>query len=71
MSNRKRPTVVVWIVPLLIGLLGFNRVMQSPQFEYYRTIDVFQLLVSGACVGAALTGVIVILLRPGAPDTNP
>lgn len=64
MANRRRPPVVVWIIPLLIGLLGFNRVMQSPQFESYRTMDVCQLLVSGACIGAALTGLMVILLRP-------
>ena len=64
MSNRKRPPVVVLIIPLFIGLLGFYRVTQSPQFESYRTLDVVQLLVSGACFGAALTGLIVMLLRP-------
>jgi hypothetical protein len=64
MSNRKRPPVVVWIMPLLIGLLGFNRVMQSPQFESYRTVDVIQLVVSGAGFGVALTGVMFTLVRP-------
>ncbi len=63
-SNRKRPLVVVFIIPLLIGLLGFSRVSQSPQFESYRTVDVIQLLVSGACFGAALTGLMFTLLRP-------
>ena len=48
MSNRQRPPLVVWIIPLLVGLLGFYRVTQSPQFESYRTVDVVQLLVSGA-----------------------
>ena len=70
MSNRRRPPVVVFIIPLIFGLLGFSRVMQSPQFESYRTMDVVQLLVSGACIGAALTGLMVILLRPRAPHTN-
>ena len=64
MSNRKRPPVVVFIIPLYFGLLGFYRVTQSPQFESYRTMDVVQLLVSGAGLGAALTGFIFILLRP-------
>ena len=31
-SNGKRP-VVVFIIPLIIGLLGYHRVTQSPQFE--------------------------------------
>jgi hypothetical protein len=43
---------------------AYYRVTQSPQFESYRTLDVVQLLVSGACFGAALTGLIVMLLRP-------
>ena len=64
MSNRKRPPVVVFIIPLYFGLLGFYRVTQSPQFESYRTMDVVQLLVSGAGLGAALTGFILTLLRP-------
>ena len=64
MSNRKRPPVVVFIIPLVIGLIGFSRVTQRPQFESYRTLDVVQLVVSGACFGAALTGLIVMLVRP-------
>jgi hypothetical protein len=64
MADRKRPPVVVWIIPLFVGLLGLYRVMQSPQFESYRTVDVVQLLGSGACFGAALAGLIVMLLRP-------
>ena len=62
-SNRKRP-VVVFIIPLLIGLLGYHRVTQSPQFESYRTVDVVQLVGSGACFGAALMGLMVMVLRP-------
>jgi hypothetical protein len=69
MSNRQRPPLVVWIIPLLVGLLGFYRVTQSPQFESYRTVDVVQLLVSGACLGTVLTGAMFILLRPRF-DTN-
>ena len=64
MADRKRPPVVVWLIPLFIGLLGLSRVMQSPQSESYRTVDVVQLLGSGACIGAAMVGLIVWLLRP-------
>jgi hypothetical protein len=64
MSNRKRPPVVVFIIPLVIALLGFSRVTQSPQFESYRTVDVVQLLGSGTCIGAAMVGLILWLLRP-------
>jgi hypothetical protein len=64
MADRRRPPVVVWIIPLFIGLLGLYRVIQSPHFESYRTVDVIQLLASGACFGVALAGVMVMLLRP-------
>ena len=63
MSNRKR-SLVVFIIPLYFGLLGFYRVTQSSQFESYRTMDVVQLLVSGAGLGAALTGLLMMLFRP-------
>jgi hypothetical protein len=63
-SNRQRPPLLVWIIPLLVGLLGFYRVTQSPQFESYRTVDVVQLLVSGACLGVVLTGAMLMLLQP-------
>jgi hypothetical protein len=63
-SNRKRPPVVMFIIPLFFGLLGFFRVMDSPQFESYRKMDVVQLVLSGACFGAALVGVMVRLLLP-------
>ena len=59
--NRKRPPIVVWIIPVLIGLAGFYRVAQSPSFEMYRAVDIVQLLGSGVCFGAAMAGVIFML----------
>jgi hypothetical protein len=62
-TRRRRPPMVLFIIPLMIGLSGLNRVTQSASFESYRTIDVAQLLVSGAGFGVALTGVMFTLLR--------
>lgn len=65
-SERKRPPVAVFIIVLSMGLMGLHRVMQHPQFESYRTVDVIQLVASGACLGAAFVGLLVTLLRPRA-----
>jgi len=69
-TNRKRPPVVLFIIPLMLGLSGLYRVTQSPSFESYRTVDVVQLLVSGAGFGAALVGVMFTLLRPRTDTTT-
>ena len=61
MVNGKRPPVAVWILPLLIGIVGFYRVTHSPNFEMYRAVDIVQLLGSGVCVGAAMAGAIFML----------
>ena len=61
MVDRKRPPVVIWVVPLLVGLAGLFRVMQSPSFAAYRAVDVVQLLGSGVCFGAVMVGVIFML----------
>jgi len=61
MVDRKRPSIVVWIVPMLIGFVGFHRVTQSPSFEMYRAVDIVQLLGSGVCFGAAMVGIIFML----------
>lgn len=64
MGHRKGPPIVVWIVPVVIGLTGLYRVTQSPMFEIYRAVDIVQLLVSGACFGATMVGVI-FMFREG------
>lgn len=63
MTDRKRPPIVMVIIPLMIAFAGFYRVTQSPSFGMYRTVDVVQLLGSGACFGAAMVGVIMSVLR--------
>ena len=63
--KRNRPQVVVFIIfALITGLMGFFRVAGKPEFESYRTIDVAQLVLSGACFGAALAIMIFTILRP-------
>ncbi len=59
--SRKRSSVVVLVLPLIVGFGGLSRVMQSPAFETYRTVDVVQLLGSGVCFGVALVGGIFML----------
>lgn len=61
MVDRKRPPIAVWLVVLLVGLAGFDRVTKSPNFELYRTVDIVQLLGSGVCFGATMVGVIFML----------
>ena len=63
-SSRKHPPVTLLSVALFFGLVGVFRVTQSPQFDSYRTLDVIQLVVSGASLGVALFGFMVWLLRP-------
>ena len=61
MGNGKRQPMVVWIIPLFFGMAELFRVMQSPTFNLYRAVDVVQLLGSGVCFGATMTGVIFML----------
>jgi hypothetical protein len=63
MAERKRPPVVIFLVPLIIGIIALGSVMQSPQFESYRTVHVIQLVAAGACFGASLTGLVATLAR--------
>ena len=61
MVDRKRRPIVVFLIPLMVGLAGFYRVTQSPSFESYRTVDIVQLLGSGVCFGVTMIGLIFTL----------
>jgi hypothetical protein len=63
-SNRRRPPFGVFLMLLVIGLINFSGVTQSPHFESYRTLDVIRLVLSGACLGVAFFGLMVKILRP-------
>ncbi len=62
-TNRRLPQVVALLCPLVPGLAALNGVMQSPQFESYRTLDVIRLTASGACFGVSMVGLMMLLLR--------
>lgn len=62
MADRRRPLLAVLILPLILVIVGFaglNRVMQSPSFAMYRTVDVVQFLGSGVCFGVAMVLIII------------
>ena len=64
MADRERPLFAVLILPVILVIVGFaglNRVMQSPNFAMYRTVDVVQFLGSGVCFGVAMVLIIIVL----------
>ncbi len=64
MADHRLPLVVACMCALIAGLAGLNRMMQSPQFESYRTVDVIALTGSGVCFGATMVGMAIAILRP-------
>ena len=63
MFNRKILGSAVF-APIFIGSIGLMNLMHQPRFETYRTVDVVQLLGSGACYGVALSALILFLRGP-------
>jgi hypothetical protein len=50
-------------IPLILAFLGFFDLTQRPTFRNFRSVDVFQLVVCGVCMGIALTGFIEFIRR--------
>ena len=44
---------------MAIGSIGLFQLMEKPRFAMYHTVDVIQLLASGACFGVALIALFV------------
>jgi hypothetical protein len=65
MFNRKILGSAV-LAPIVIGSAGFVNLMHQPRFETYRTVDVVQLLGTGACYGVALCALVLLLRGPRA-----
>ena len=53
MRNRRQPWSAI-LLALIVGSVGLSTVMQRPRFALIHTVDVVQLLGSGACFGVAL-----------------
>ena len=64
MSNRYRHVATGVFVPLFLAVVGFFDLRQRPTFATFRSVDVFQLVVCGMCLGIALTGFIEFLRGP-------
>ncbi len=45
--------------PFIIGMIGLFSLIERPRFAAIHTVDVLQLLASGACFGVALTGLLI------------
>jgi hypothetical protein len=73
MVHLKGPPIVFWrdITLLLIGHILLYRVTQSPSFETYRKVDIYQLFASGACFGVFIAGLVAIIWRDIARKKRP
>lgn len=63
---RPRPLWTAIVIPLLVGAIGLNTLMQRPRFAEIHTVDVVQLLGSGVCFGVALMAFFIWLREPRA-----
>jgi hypothetical protein len=61
---RRRPLLPAVVMPLIIGVAGFVRLMDQPRFAAYRTVDVVQRTGSGMCFGIAPAALIVFFRLP-------
>jgi hypothetical protein len=64
MSNRYRHIATGVVFPLFLATVGILDMKQRPTFAAFRSVDVFQLVVCGVCLGIALTGFIEFLRAP-------
>ena len=54
--------MILPLILVVVGFAGLNRVMQSPSFATYRTVDVVQFLGCGVCFGVVMV-LIMLELR--------
>jgi hypothetical protein len=65
MFSRKRLGSAI-VILIFIGSIGLVNLMHQLRFETYRTVDVVQLLGTGACYGVALFALVLLLRGPRA-----
>ena len=49
------------VVPLFSGFAAFMNIAGSPRFQDIRNLDVVRLIAVGACWGAAVTGLALLI----------
>lgn len=64
MTSQNRHVVTGVVLPVIIAAFGLFDLHQRPEFSRIRSVDVFQLIVCGMCLGIALTGLIEFLRSP-------
>ena len=70
MSNRYRHVATGVFFPLFLAVGGFFDLTQRPRFQSFESVDVFQLIVCGMCLGIALTGFIEFLRKPRSSEPS-
>lgn len=53
---------------ILVGMIGLFPLTRKARFQAFHTVDVLQLLASGACFGGALTALLMYRRRDSGPD---
>jgi hypothetical protein len=53
-------------VIFFVGIIGLFHLTQQPRFAEFRTVDVIQLLASGACFGVGIMALVTKLREPRA-----
>jgi hypothetical protein len=64
MASQYRHVATGVALPLIIAALSFFDLHQRPEFGRMRSVDAFQLIVCGICLGIGLTGFIEFLRAP-------
>jgi hypothetical protein len=64
MGTQYRQVATGVFVPLFIAIIGLLDLKRRSTFVSFRSVDTFQLVVCGMCLGIALTGFIEFLRRP-------
>jgi len=62
MRNRK-PLVAAFFIPIMVGCIGISNIARNPRFESFHTVDILQLIASGMCFGAALSALLIMVVR--------
>jgi predicted membrane protein len=58
---KPRTLAAAILVPVVVGSIVLINLTHQPRFEMFHTVDVLQLLASGACFGLALAALLAML----------